>query len=100
MNDTSSLIVSVSGVRGLIGKGLTADVGARFAAAFGAFLRQQHLSASIETTPLPLRVVLSRDSRPSGAMLRHAVIAGLLEVGCIVEDIGIASTPTCGFAVR
>jgi phosphomannomutase len=33
-------------------------------------------------------------------MLRHAVIAGLLEVGCIVEDIGIASTPTCGFAVR
>jgi phosphomannomutase len=33
-------------------------------------------------------------------MLRHAVIAGLAEVGCYVLDIGIAPTPTCGFAVR
>jgi phosphomannomutase len=33
-------------------------------------------------------------------MLRHAVLAGLLGAGCIVEDIGIAPTPTCGFAVR
>ncbi len=33
-------------------------------------------------------------------MLRHAVLAGLLGAGCTVEDIGIAPTPTCGFAVR
>ena len=100
MNDSSSLIVSVSGIRGLIGHGLTSDVGCRFAAAYGAFLRQQQINGSTETNQMPLRIVLSRDSRPSGEMLRHAVIAGLLEVGCIVEDIGIASTPTCGFAVR
>ena len=30
------------------------------------------------------RILLSRDSRPSGAMLRHAVIAGLTSVGCEV----------------
>ena len=33
-------------------------------------------------------------------MLRHAVLAGLLGAGCTVEDIGIAPTPTCGFAVK
>jgi phosphomannomutase len=81
------LLVSVSGVRGLIGNGLTTDVAARFAAAYGSTIAGQ-------------AVVLSRDSRPSGEMLRHAVIAGLTEVGCSVLDIGIAPTPTAGFAVR
>ena len=83
----SDLIVSVSGVRGVVGAGLTAEVVARFAAAFGAYSGGG-------------RVLVSRDGRPSGEMLRHAVIAGLLGAGCTVEDIGIAPTPTCGFAVR
>ena len=83
----SDLIVSVSGVRGVVGAGLTPEVVARFAAAFGSTVAGQ-------------RVVLSRDGRPSGEMLRHAVLAGLLGAGCVVEDIGIAPTPTCGFAVR
>lgn len=87
MSDGPVLLVSVSGVRGLIGNGLTADVAARFAAAYGSTIAGQP-------------VVLSRDSRPSGEMLRHAVIAGLAEVGCAVLDIGIAPTPTAGFAVR
>ena len=87
MADAPVLMVTVSGVRGLIGRGLTADVAARFAAAFGS-------------TVAGKTVVVSRDGRPSGVMLRHAVIAGLLELSCTVEDIGIAPTPTCGFAVR
>lgn len=81
------LLVSVSGVRGLVGNGLTADVATRFAAAFGSTVAGQ-------------TVVVSRDGRPSGEALRHAVIAGLLELGCTVQDIGIAPTPTCGLAVR
>src|SRR5882757_9961683 len=81
------LIVSVSGIRGIVGAGLTAEAAARFAAAFGAFSKGQ-------------KVLIGRDSRPSGEMLRHAVLAGLTGAGCTVEDIGIASTPTCGFAVR
>ena len=87
MSDTPVLMVSVSGVRGVVGRGLTAEVAARFAAAYGS-------------TVAGKTVVVSRDGRPSGEMLRHAVVAGLLEVGCTVEDIGIAPTPTCGFAVR
>jgi phosphomannomutase len=84
---TSELIVSVSGIRGIVGHGLTAEAAARFAAAYGAFVG-------------PKTVLVSRDGRPSGEMLRHAVVAGLLGAGCTVEDIGIAPTPTCGFAVR
>jgi phosphomannomutase len=83
----SDLIVSVSGIRGIVGRGLTAETTARFAAAFGA-----HAGGG--------RILVSRDGRPSGDMLRHAVIAGLLGAGCTVDDIGIAPTPTCGFAVR
>lgn len=83
----SDLIVSVSGIRGIVGAGLTPEATARFAAAFGS-------------TVAGKRVILSRDGRPSGEMLRHAVLAGLLGAGCTVEDIGIAPTPTCGFAVR
>src|SRR5207244_5426625 len=45
------------------------------------------------------RVVLSRDSRPSGELLRHAVLAGLMASGCEVHDLGIAPTPTCGLAL-
>lgn len=83
----SDLIVSVSGIRGIIGAGLTAEAAARFAAAYGS-------------TVAGKRVILSRDGRPSGEMLRHAVLAGLLGAGCTIEDIGISPTPTCGFAVR
>src|SRR5581483_3484564 len=46
------------------------------------------------------RVILSRDGRPSGVMLRHAALAGLLAAGCEVHDLGIAATPTVGLAVR
>ena len=83
----SDLIVSVSGIRGIVGDSLTPEAAARFAAALGTFLGGGN-------------VVLSRDSRPSGEMLKHAVVAGLLSVGCKVEDIGIAATPTVGIAVR
>lgn len=89
MNATipADLIVSVSGIRGIIGQGLSPAVATAFAAAFGTWSGGG-------------RIVVSRDSRPSGDMLRHAVIAGLLSSGCSVADIGIAPTPTCGIAVR
>jgi phosphomannomutase len=83
----SNLIVSVSGVRGIVGDGLTPEVAAQFAAAFGV-----HLTGG--------SVLLSRDSRPSGDMLADAVAAGLRSVGCTVLDAGILPTPTAGVAVR
>src|SRR6266566_3820219 len=81
------LIVSVSGIRGIVGQGLTAEATLAFAAALG-------------TQTQGGRIVLSRDGRPSGAMLRHAVLAGLLGAGCEVQDIGVAPTPTFGLAIR
>ncbi|CAN5251632.1 phosphoglucosamine mutase [soil metagenome] len=84
----SELIVSVSGIRGIIGESLTPDAASRFGLALGSWLGKGS------------RVVVGRDSRPSGDMLRHAVYSGLLATGCRVEDIGIAATPTVGIAVR
>jgi phosphomannomutase len=81
------LIVSVSGIRGVVGQGLTPQKATAFAAALATFARGG-------------KIVLSRDGRPSGDMLRHAVLAGLLSAGCEVADLGVAATPTCGLAVR
>jgi phosphomannomutase len=81
------LIVSVSGIRGVIGQSLTPETAAAFAAALGSYARGGP-------------VVLSRDGRPSGLMLRHAVLAGLFSTGCTVRDLGVAPTPTCGYAVK
>lgn len=87
MGATSDVIVSVSGIRGVIGQGLTPELATAFAAALGTYTQGG-------------QVVLSRDGRPSGDMLRHAVLAGLLGAGCDVQDLGVAATPTCGLAVR
>ncbi len=83
----SELIVSVSGIRGIIGESLTPEATCRFAAALGTFLGGG-------------RVVVSRDGRPSGDAIKHAVFAGLMSTGCTADDIGIAPTPTVGIAVR
>ena len=81
------LIVSVSGIRGIVGQSFTPGVALHFATALG-----QHASGG--------KIVLSRDGRPSGCMLRHAILGGLLAAGCEVHDLGIAPTPTVGLAVR
>ncbi|HEY8503643.1 MAG TPA: phosphoglucosamine mutase [Gemmataceae bacterium] len=87
MSTDDTLLVSVSGIRGVVGRGLTPEKACAFAAALGTFLEGG-------------RVVLSRDGRSSGEALRHAALAGLLGTGCDVLDIGVAPTPTCGLAVR
>lgn len=91
MIDTSNLMVSVSGVRGRVAEGLTPEVIARFAAAFGAY--------AIKRGP-GKTVVLGRDSRVSGAMFARAATAALQSVGCDVVDVGIVPTPTVQLAVE
>jgi phosphomannomutase len=81
------LIVSVSGIRGLTGTDLTPDVARRFAAAYGSGLSGG-------------RVAVGRDSRPSGAWLRDAVLAGLNDVGCLPFDVDILPTPSFGYYIR
>jgi phosphomannomutase len=87
MSAHSTLIVSVSGIRGIVGQSLTPAAAVAFGSALGTH---------VQGGP----VVVSRDGRPSGAMLRHAVLAGLTAAGCTIHDLGVTSTPTVGLAVR
>lgn len=80
-------ILSISGLRGVIGDGLDPAYLADFASAVGTIF---------DGGP----VVLARDGRSTGPMIKHAVVAGLLAVGCRVLDAEIASTPTCGVLVQ
>jgi phosphomannomutase len=85
-----TLMVSVSGVRGIVGKDLTPEFVARWAAAFGTLVRDG-VAASI---------VLARDARTSGAMFTDAARSGLQSVGCSVIDCGCVPTPTAQLAVE
>ena len=91
MTPHQGLIVSVSGIRGVVGQGLTPEAATAFAAALGTWTQGG-------------RIVLSRDGRPSGSMLRHAVLAGLLGAGWGVEwcvmglDRNWAFNPACKMA--
>lgn len=81
------LMFSVSGLRGIVGKDLTADIVQQYAAAFGDFVGGG-------------RIVIGRDARRSGPLFRDAVIRGLNSAGCKVIDCGIVPTPTVLFMVR
>ena len=89
-------ILSISGLRGTIGDrpGLDPEYVVRFAMAVGTMTAR----AAEETAGSPV-VVVSRDGRPSGQTVRHAVLAGLTATGCDVLDLGVATTPTCGVVV-
>jgi phosphomannomutase len=85
------LMVSVSGIRGRVGEGLTPEVVAKFAAGFGAWASRRGHSNN---------VVVGRDSRVSGPMFHRAVLSALQSVGCNVIDVGLTTTPTCQLAVE
>lgn len=83
----ADLIVSVSGIRGIVGESLTPEAVLAFAQALGTFFEGQP-------------VVLGRDSRPSGEMLGDLVAAGLASAGCDVHDLGICPTPSVGVVIQ
>lgn len=85
--EDAPLMISVSGVRGIVGRSLTAEVALRWAEAFGAVCR-------------PGPVIVGGDSRTSRVMMRAAAFAGLSSCGCRIIDLGIVPTPTIGLAVR
>jgi phosphomannomutase len=87
MRAIPTLKISISGVRGVIGDSLTPAMVARFAQAFGTYIGGG-------------RVVVGRDPRTSGEMVRQAVLAGLVSSGCRVSDLGVCPTPTVQLLVR
>ncbi len=80
-------MISVAGIRGIVGASLTPPVVARFAAAFAR-----------ECGAGP--IVVGRDARASGPLIYHAVAAGLRGAGHEVVDLGLATTPTTQVAVE
>src|ERR687889_2055229 len=83
----NSLKIGISGVRGLVGETFTPELAVGFAQAFGTYLDSG-------------RILVCRDARPSGPMVRSAVLAGLLASGCEVVDLGVCPTPSLQLAVR
>lgn len=94
MSTAAPLMISVSGVRGVIGATLTPQVACEFGQAFGHFLLQNKKSAG---KPV---VAIGRDSRPSGPMVFGGVSAGLMSVGVDVVDLGVATTPSVALMGR
>ncbi|MFW6192903.1 MAG: phosphoglucosamine mutase [Gemmatimonadota bacterium] len=90
--EPDGLIVSASGIRGVVGPGLDPGVAARYGGAFGS-----RVARGSSGRPLTL---LARDSRVSGPLLADAVAAGLRAAGCAVRDLGVAATPTALLAVQ
>lgn len=84
-------MVSVSGIRGRVGAGLTPEVVATYAAGFGAWA-----SALKQGAP----IVVGRDSRVSGPLFHRVVLSALESVGCDVIDLGVVPTPTVQLAVE
>ena len=76
-----NLIISASGVRGTIGSSLSPMEISRFATAFGTFIGSQ-------------TVVVGRDTRTSGEMVKGSLISGLIATGCCTIDVGVCPTPT------
>ncbi len=83
----SKLMVSVSGIRGVVGDTLTPENLVQFVAAYGQWLGGGP-------------VVVGRDSRVTGEMVENVVVGTLQAVGCDVIKIGIVPTPTVQIAIE
>src|SRR5659263_291407 len=94
MSDT--LMISVSGMRGHVGTDLTPEIVARYAASFGAWVRE----TSLDSAGRRPSVVLGRDSRTSGPMFMRAAVSGLMSVGVDAIELGMVPTPTVQMAVE
>jgi phosphomannomutase len=82
------LRISNAGLRGIVGPGLTANHVLDFASAFATFLEPGG------------PVIIGRDPRASGIMIREGVLAGLLACGREVIDLGTVPTPVIQHSIR
>jgi phosphomannomutase len=83
----STLMVSISGIRGIVGDGLDPEVLVKFCSAYADFIGKG-------------KVVIGRDARISGEMVKSIVTGTLLAKGLDVIDIGICPTPTVQYTVK
>jgi len=81
----NNLIFSISGLRGIVGDGLTPELVVKYSSAFGYTSKG--------------KIVIGRDTRNTGEMIKNLVISSLVATGCEVIDLGICPTPTVELAV-
>jgi len=81
-----SLMVSISGIRGIVGETLTPETAVKYAAAYAEYSKRG-------------TIILGRDGRVTGKNIGHIVSSTLLQMGCDVVALGICPTPTVALAV-
>jgi phosphomannomutase len=86
-----TLMLTISGIRGVVGESLTPEVVCRYMASFA----QLQLSKSRGAL-----VILGYDTRPSVPWVRHCAVGTLLAAGVDVLDIGVVPTPTVQLIVQ
>ncbi len=80
------LKIGITGVRGVVGETFTPELAVGFSQAFGTYLDGG-------------RILVCRDTRPSGPMVQAAVTSGLLAAGCDVIDLGVCPTTSLQLAI-
>ena len=79
-------MVSISGIRGIVGDDLTPEVIVKYASAFAEYCQLG-------------KIVIGRDGRSTGKIIANLASSTLLSMGCDVVALGIAPTPTIAIAV-
>jgi phosphomannomutase len=88
----SGLVISYSGVRGVVGRDLDPSVARRFGVAFRRMVAELHPTG-------PVTLVIGRDTRASGPELQGALMQGLADERVRILDLEVAPTPTIQFAL-
>ena len=80
--EENNLIFSISGIRGIFGKNLNKNIIEKIAIAYGKWLEGD-----------TKKVLIGRDTRPSGEIIEKSLIEGLTSTNCEVINLGICPTP-------
>ncbi|HEY4612612.1 MAG TPA: phosphoglucosamine mutase, partial [Bacteroidota bacterium] len=80
-------MISISGVRGIVGPDLTPELAVKYASAFAEYCSRG-------------TIVLGRDGRVTGKILGNIISSTLLAMGCDVMALGVCPTPTIQLAVE
>ena len=98
-----ALIKSISGIRGTIGgnsgNNLTPVDITKFTAAFASIIAGD-TNAGVSSSDKKTKIVIGRDGRISGPMVRDLVVSTLTGMGIDVIDLGLSTTPTVEIAVK
>jgi len=82
-----SLMVSISGIRGIVGESLIPETIVKYIAGFATFCNRGH-------------IIVGRDGRITGKNILDLTCSTLAQMGCQVTDLGICPTPTVALAVE